>query len=873
MGDVTQILLNAQNPDVGLRTEAERSLENAKSGNFSLFMMTMVTELATEDKPQPTRMLAGLLMKNALFAKNDAGRLEAQQKWLALDVAARDQIKNGCLTTLQSPSTEVRNQACQVVAKIGLAELPEGQWLDVIGILKNCVAGAANAHAKHGALVSLGYICAEIFEAESDCLDSQANDILTAVLQGMRSEEPDNEIKLAAVKALMDALPFAEKNFEAATERNYIMQQLCACTQVPDMRVRKEAMDCLAEIAYHYYRHLKDYMQVVGDLTMKCIKDAKAQPEIATAAMEFWTTIAEEEIGLQSAIEDGAEDASALLNITTQAAPFFVPVLLECLTMKDGDEDDDTWTISKAAAVCLTMFSQSSKDDVVQHVMPFVNTNVTQQNWILKDAACLAFGSILDGPSVETLKPYVIQAASFFLTELVNQATAVQVRDTCAWVISMILEFCPFRELISEDLLNKLMQCLQDEPRVAVHGCYAFSQLVAFVEGELEDDEPQTTSLSPVTPQILQRLVETANRPDADEMANGYELFTNAYSTLADLVRVSGKDMQSVLVQLIPVIVQKLRSSFQGEIAEDKNFCHSVQSQCCAVINALANKIPTEYLVQIDPATNLSLAHQMMEVLIHVFQSKNAEVHEEALMAVSAVALAVSQNFAVYMDAFKPHLLQALSNKDDYQVCAAAVGVVGDLSRALEKQFAPHCDEVVHHLLTLCLDSHLQRDVKPPILSTFGDIALAIGGDFAKYVEHTMTMLFNASQMEVQADDEDSIEYVNKLRENILEGYSGTIQAMRDADKIAGGNQHVTAMQTYYPNIVYLLHQRIHAEAVVNADTLEEGVLKASLNLLGDLAQAGAKQYFVGPWIQDILTKGQQMELDQEDVQFAARIL
>lgn len=873
MGDVTQILLNAQNPDLNIRTEAERSLEGAKAGNFSMFMMTMVTELATEDKPQQARMLAGLLMKNALFAKNEAGRTEAQQRWLALDDAARTQVKNGCLTTLQSPSTEVRNQACQVVAKIGLAELPEGQWADVIGILKNCVAGAANGHAKHGALVALGYICAEIFEAESDCLDTQANDILTAVLQGMRSEETDNDMKLAAVKALIDALPFAETNFEAASERNYIMQQLCACTQCPDMRVRKEAMECLAEIAYHYYRHLKDYMQVVGDLTMKCIKDAKAQPEIATAAMEFWTTIAEEEIGLQSAIEDG-DDASALLNITTQAAPFFVPVLLECLTMKDGDEDDDTWTISKAAAVCLSLFSQCVKDDVVQHVMPFVNTNVTQQNWILKDAACLAFGSILDGPSVETLKPYVIQAATFFLTELVNQATPVQVRDTCAWVISMILEYCPFRELISQDLLDKLMQCLQDEPRVAVHGCYAFSQLIVFVEGELEDDEPETTSLSPVTPQILKRLVETANRPDADEVANGYELFTNAYSTLGDLVRVSGKDMMNVLVQLVPVIVQKIRSSFQGEIAEDKNFCHSVQGQCCAVINALANKIPTEYLVQVDPSTNLSLAHQIMEVLIHTFVSKNAEVHEEILMAVSAVALSVSQNFAVYMPAFKPHLLQALSNKDDFHVCGAAVGVVGDLSRALERQFAPYCDEVVHQLLTLCLDSHLQRDVKPPILSTFGDIALAISGaDFAKYVDATMTMLFNASQMEVQADDEDSIEYVNLLRQNILEGYSGTIQAMRDADKAAGGNQYATAMQNYYPNIVYLLQQRIHAEAVVNADTLEENVLKASLNLLGDLAQAGAKQYFVGPWIQDILTKGQQMEIDPEDVQFAARIL
>ena len=41
MGDVTQILLNAQNPDLNIRTEAERSLEGAKAGNFSMFMVSL----------------------------------------------------------------------------------------------------------------------------------------------------------------------------------------------------------------------------------------------------------------------------------------------------------------------------------------------------------------------------------------------------------------------------------------------------------------------------------------------------------------------------------------------------------------------------------------------------------------------------------------------------------------------------------------------------------------------------------------------------------------------------------------------------------------------------------------------------------------
>jgi len=37
---VTQILANAQNPDINIRSDAERQLEAAKDSNFPMFMMT-----------------------------------------------------------------------------------------------------------------------------------------------------------------------------------------------------------------------------------------------------------------------------------------------------------------------------------------------------------------------------------------------------------------------------------------------------------------------------------------------------------------------------------------------------------------------------------------------------------------------------------------------------------------------------------------------------------------------------------------------------------------------------------------------------------------------------------------------------------------
>jgi len=45
-------------------------------------------------------------------------------------------------------------------------------------------------------------------------LSSQSNDILTAVVQGARSDETNEEVTLAAMHALYNSLDFVKDNFE-----------------------------------------------------------------------------------------------------------------------------------------------------------------------------------------------------------------------------------------------------------------------------------------------------------------------------------------------------------------------------------------------------------------------------------------------------------------------------------------------------------------------------------------------------------------------------------------------------------------------------------------------------------------------------------
>ncbi len=71
------------------------------------------------------------------------------------------------------------------------------------------------------------------------CLETEANEILTAIVHGMRRDEPSNHVKLAATNALLNSLEFTRGNFEKDAERHFIMQVVCEATQSEDVQVKR----------------------------------------------------------------------------------------------------------------------------------------------------------------------------------------------------------------------------------------------------------------------------------------------------------------------------------------------------------------------------------------------------------------------------------------------------------------------------------------------------------------------------------------------------------------------------------------------------------------------------------------------------------
>jgi importin subunit beta-1 len=105
-------------------------------------------------------------------------------------------------------------------------------------------------------------------------------------------------------------------------------------------------------------------------------------------------------------------------------------------------------------------------------------------------------------------------------------------------------------------------------------------------------------------------------------------------------------------------------------------------------------------------------------------KSASSTVMEDAFLKIGALCMACEEDFLRYMDSFVPFLYAALGTHEEHAMCAIAVGIVGDVSRSPNELILPCCDNIMNALLTTLQSSALHRDVKPVIISCFGDVAL-----------------------------------------------------------------------------------------------------------------------------------------------------
>ncbi|KAF3818633.1 hypothetical protein GH733_012050 [Mirounga leonina] len=302
---------------------------------------------AGKSRKQVTRVAAGLQIKNSLTSKDP-------------DIKA--QYQQSC--------------ASQCVAGIACAEIPVNQWPELIPqLVANVTNPNSTEHMKELTLEAISYICQDIDPKQ---LQDKSKEILTAIIQGMKKEEPSNNVKSAATNALLNSLEFTKANFDKESERHFIMQVVREATQCLDTRN-------LVKIKFLYYQYMETYMgPALFAITVEAMKSDI--DEVTLQGIEFWSNVCDEEMDL--AIE--ASKAHTSKFYAKGALQYLVPILTQTLTKQDENDDDDDWKPCKVAELCLMLLATCCEDDIVPHVLPFIKENIKNPDWWHQDAAVMA---------------------------------------------------------------------------------------------------------------------------------------------------------------------------------------------------------------------------------------------------------------------------------------------------------------------------------------------------------------------------------------------------------------------------------------------------------------------------------------------------
>lgn len=914
--DFAQTLLASLSPHQQTRENATHAMAAAASTSMDHYILMLSRVLCGTQNVAPqtaieVRRAAGIALKNALFSKDPMQRAALGKKWLeTASQVTREEVHKNLLDALisipglqsQADSSKQWTVSClsmmgttiaQAISAVAHVELSEEKWPDLIGHLLQTATTSTDASSSMWAsqccaLECIGFLCEE---GDDKVLSNQSAALLTAIITGLSKKDKNIEtvtVRCAAAKALLNAIDFIGGNFAVPAERDVVMQVVCeaaASTETPMVAVL--ALESLSRIFEKYYTCMGPYMSHgVAQLTLSIIASASQSSslpeEIVLQAIEFWSVVCDYE---------GRIEPYDSQNFANLAIPTLLPVLLNVLPSSSSssknleDDDDEDWNISMAAGACLSLLSETTGNSVLANgtLLNYVNSNISSNDWRKREAALMAFGSVMDGPDSEVVRPLITQGVPVLLS-ILRGDSSYAVRDTAAWCIGRVVDY--FHDLIHEALCLQIVSCLcnglADAPRVAINCSWSLMSFsVHFGESSSYSDESfvldtKTNTMvpdisldseclinGPCCSQIVRNLFACAQRPEAIAQTSSKSsggctrLAAAAYQSLATVIENAPRGAYEDISGLLSACTAQLSDS---STPEDK------QGHLCTIIKAIVDKLGTQGISPQCAAPILTaVAHNIFQ---KASTTTNTGQVEDALLLLGSVVSVLDPKTLVDI---LPTLLKVISpfiSIDRYsgpesgpastEVIKFCVGVYGDIARSLATD-SSNCSSMIEPFVGGLMDplfAILQRDyhnikegiisrsfdiLRPYVLGSIGDIASAMGIAFVSshYFDTTMQVLSHMSVIldlllpipkKLESDsqeittDWDLVDARSFLVETCLEAYSAIIQGA------ANSPNERPSINSNIINIIAFIRNQVVAD-----NNRSEKSVRISIGIIGDL--------------------------------------
>lgn len=845
---LAQILEQTISANQVLSKRASDYLEAAAKENLQTFLQVLTKEIQNEQNTEIARRAAAFFLKNQLVVRGEdsVARAIVQERWLAIPADASKEIKDRLISILGTKYREVSSTVAIAIASIAEIELPKQRWPELIPtFLRICNDSNSTEDLKIATLTTIGYVCEQV---PARVLENHSDNLLTAIVRGMDKSVINNDVRRAGTKALLNSVDFIESNFARESERDYIMMVVCEATQADDPGIVDYALQCLVKFVDNYYTFLGAYMRSLFQVTMHGIQSTD-QPRTVMQSIEFWITVCERESDLQIELDEatanGVKPRHESMHYALGATGYLAKLLPVLLTHQD--EEGNEFNAAKSAGVLLLYLADITKDDFIPHILPFIQEHIRNPQWRFREAATLAFGTMLKGPSEQKLAP-IVEHALPVLMELMTDKHSL-VRDTTTWTVGRVCETLPglvLSEKFRMNVLTQLFKAMDDNPGVANHACFAFTVLVTDAadkaENEMQGEHPNTFILSHLYRDIVLKLLQVTERSDAGES----NLRASAYDALMHFSTKCPEDCYATLQETTQVIINRLQVYTERANNADAAEVSINQSLVCVALSEIIKRLRTEDVIV--------LSEQLMSLLTFVFkrayETKQLNVQEDAIQGIIEIVNKLESNFKQYMPLFQEFICHGLSNYKEVSVCKLFINIVGDIALAIDKNMCVYLPMIMKLLFTILNDPQRHPSLLPDILLCFGDLASAIGPDLFQYYPHIFEVLNQVVMTQVPIETFHELEYWNSLMDAALEGYTRLILEL----KCSKSELHKQILTPHVEQIMAFM-ERLSQDSNVFHD---EDVIRNCCGAIGDLVDIfkGLMKPIVSkPWVDRVIQK------------------
>jgi importin subunit beta-1 len=495
-------------------------------------------------------------------------------------------------------------------------------------------------------------------------------------------------------------------------ERNYLMTVICeACTQGATDEVKENAFECLGRIAELYYDKLPSYMQTILEQTLNAINTQS--DAVARQAINVWVMVCDAEYDAEN-----GDDPAQCQKFIKGAAKYLIPVLLQTMAKQEEDQDVDSYNKSTEAAWCLVAIATVIENEVMEIVVPWVQQNIQQGDWRLREAAVMAYGCIMEGLNENSNMASHAPAVLDFCLGYIKDDANDLVKHSASWTITKVFESEHAFITVLQGLDARIQRILEvmhtAEPPTSAQLAQALRNVA---EGVMRlAEEPEKVAglgypLAPVFQVVVDCLYATADRSDADENNLRHECYETIHRVLdsanPDKTCDAWRDTctqvvaQFIIPNLLPRFGERLNAELGKPVvgSDEINARTDWVAYFCGAIQMCIMTLVDKQMLTTPDANGQTVADKFMILFLQVFQFQSTTVAAEALLAVNQILNKLEDDFVRYMDAFAPVLVGCLGAVQDVQLCRAATTTVSDLAEKLKEKVLPFSDNIVQALL------------------------------------------------------------------------------------------------------------------------------------------------------------------------------